>query len=535
MLRRINIERIGHRMGISIRPRRRHSVQFVSSIIESVEPRRVLTPTITMATSTVTVPEDITAGLDVSDPDPEIAAATVTNAFAVDITDGDPNGHFAVDFDGASTAIVRVDKDVPLDYESQSSFILTLTATGGMGESAETTLTVNVTDVAETQADYDMEIMVDLDGDGITDSINDEELFLGSNDDDDNANGTADLSDAYPDTGADDDLVLVTILISGTQPLNNLYLTADGQGLRVWADESKSQEITFNSALEIPDSASQEGSVDVYVEGLSSTGQATVAFTLNTPDEFVEDGLISVITKEIAFKLLNPKGYAWTQKLREEQKKHVGYIYYEYEPSGFKSFFDKLLNETFKVSFSTGPPAGAEAAYKHVWDTIYVDDISAIQTRTAIHETVHALDDHSEWYLEGYVTDEEEEKAEALAYGAEAIVIDNTVGLRRFEDRIKDGTINQSNVLQNWKLLVIDELNGILNKEIWTPADPNNPLRTVTADDLKDIKEKLGLNLDMSFLMSQYQALLDQHGINVTLTMDPPGSSLKYPFRNYGP
>jgi hypothetical protein len=143
------------------------------------------------------------------------------------------------------------------------------------------------------------------------------------------------------------------------------------------------------------------------------------------------------------------------------------------------------------------------------------------------------VDDVNDWYITGYTTNGELEKAEALAYGIEAILT-STVHLKSFEDGVNSGTINATNALNTWKL-VIAEVNSILNAEVtWNPNGPLPPgqqTRALNAADLSDIKAKLGVSLGFNVLMPMYQQLLNRKGINVTLTMDIGNVHLAEPFR----
>ena len=118
----------------------------VAAEIESVESRALLTPTLSLPAS-VDVNEDVTVA---GSSDVEIATFTVTDAYMVDISAGNDDGHFYVTYDYVDTASLYVSAMNPLDFETAASHVLTIEAWDMMMTgSASGSLTVNVLDVAE--------------------------------------------------------------------------------------------------------------------------------------------------------------------------------------------------------------------------------------------------------------------------------------------------------------------------------------------------------------------------------------------------
>jgi hypothetical protein len=405
----------------------------------------------------------------------------------------------------------------------------TINLTGGTGYVTTQPTSASVTIHDATERTYSTTIDVDLDGDGVPDTVpSDEELFLGVNNDDDNDDGIADLNNSGPLSFSDDELLPVRLTIVSNGSLTGHVLGANGVGVRVWSDAIKSAEVSTASPLELNSGGSQTAVVKVYVEGLSE-GEGVVTFTLVQQSEAAgnaANGPAERIVGELSFTMLNPLRTAWITRIRKEKLKHRDYLYYE--PSGMKTFFAVL--ETQARSLNFGPqlnPFGPQAAYSPVLDMVLVNKIVQTDPLTAVHETVHAVDDKNDWYLDAWTTDAELEKAEALAYAVEAI-LENTFQLRDFEDRLRKGQLNSANTLEEWKG-ALAEVNTILQKGIF--VNSNNPRRNVNATDLADVKVKLGLSLNFAILMPIYQQLVMQKGINVTLAMDVDSVHLAQPFR----
>ena len=118
----------------------------VAAEIELVEARALLTPSLSLPAS-VDVNEDVTVS---GSSDAEIATFIVTDAYMVDISSGNENGHFYLTYDYVNTASLYVAESSPLDYESATSHTLTIEAWDMMMTGAASgSLTVNVLDVAE--------------------------------------------------------------------------------------------------------------------------------------------------------------------------------------------------------------------------------------------------------------------------------------------------------------------------------------------------------------------------------------------------
>jgi hypothetical protein len=81
--------------------------------------------------------------------DVEIATFSVTDAYMVDISSGNENGHFYLMYDYVGTASLYVSVSSPLDYESSTSHSLTIDAWDMEGNSVSGSLLVNVLDVVE--------------------------------------------------------------------------------------------------------------------------------------------------------------------------------------------------------------------------------------------------------------------------------------------------------------------------------------------------------------------------------------------------
>jgi hypothetical protein len=395
-------------------------------------------------------------------------------------------------------------------------------------------LEADTTILDTTERTYLGIIDVDLDGDGSADTVpDDEDLYLAINNDDDDGDGVADLNNLGPLLVSDDELLLVRITILSNGSLAGHALTATGVGVRVWTDALKSARVSTESPLELNSAGSQTAVVELYVEGLVE-GDGFVTFAVQQSDTVGNNpnGLGQRIVGELVFTVLSPLKAAWISRIRKEKLQHRDYLYYE--PSGIKALFATL--EARAKSLSFGPNYNvfnATAAYESVTGTVLVNNVAQTAPLTAVHETVHAVDDVNDWYITGYTTNGELEKAEALAYGIEAILT-STVHLKSFEDGVNSGTINATNALNTWKL-VIAEVNSILNAEVtWNPNGPLPPgqqTRALNAADLSDIKAKLGVSLGFNVLMPMYQQLLNRKGINVTLTMDIGNVHLAEPFR----
>lgn len=123
---------------------RRRAVTPVAAQIECCEPRVVLSASMSLPTAAVSVPEDATVAGDAA-----IASFSITDIDWISISAGDPNGHFYVNIDSPDTATLYVSSMSPLNYESTSSFSLTLDGwnMADPGDIASGTLAISVTDV----------------------------------------------------------------------------------------------------------------------------------------------------------------------------------------------------------------------------------------------------------------------------------------------------------------------------------------------------------------------------------------------------
>ena len=101
-------------------------------------------PAFAAATATVSVAENTAAGTDIGAP---VAAIDPDDGDTLTYTLGTTadNGHFAID-----SATGQLQTQGALDYEGQSSYSVTVTATDGGGLAASIGVTITVTDVADT-------------------------------------------------------------------------------------------------------------------------------------------------------------------------------------------------------------------------------------------------------------------------------------------------------------------------------------------------------------------------------------------------
>jgi|GEM_PF-2984866 len=141
-----------------------------------------------------------------------------------------------------------------------------------------------------------------------------------------------------------------------------------------------------------------------------------------------------------------------------------------------------------------------------------------------LHESVHALDDQEDWYIKfpGY----DEEAAEALAYGTEALQLQYSGSF--FEEIEKNVTTAQG-ALVNWRNSWL-RINSIIDQTTleWREwegcAGPYakylryvTKQRTITNADMEDIKNKLGFKAECLKLKGIYENHLRSKNICVTL------------------
>ncbi len=496
----------------------RRPATALSMAAEVAEPRLMLTPTIVLPSGPVIVAEDVTGTSGAGDP--AIATFTVTDAMSVSITDGDPNGHFYIDYDQVATATLRVSQSAPLDYNAQSSFSLTVVANDGRGGQASDMLAIQVTQASSAAQTYTMSAEVDVDRDGQVDAIDvDEDLYLAVNEDDDDGNSMPDLNESPAGPG-EDDLVAVRLTIDSNLPFNGHGLTVETTRIKVWADPQKSTEITDESPLLLDSQGSQTIVVDLYVEGLEE-GDGEVQVFISDPGA-VGENVAKELAGELKWALLNPTKAIWLVKIIKQRNRHKNYLYYE--PTGIKAFFERLEARA-KTLTIIDSPIPVTPKYVPFLSAVVVSDLAAVDELTAVHETVHAIDHAEPWYLSSTTILEEE--AEALAWGAEAIL--NATGqLRSFEDGVRNGTITEENVMSRWQN-VIASINNILDDDItW---DGGTQSRKIVPADLQDIKAKLGLRFEFSVLIPKYQQLLNDHDVNAVLTTQVEDTSVAAPFQ----
>ena len=429
--------------------------------------------------------------------------------------------------DGASTATVDVFVTDDLLPEGYETFTFTLTSAAGAHLSPMERSSTGT--VADDDFSISTIIDVDLDGDGYADAVFDDEvLYLGVNNDDDDGDAIADLDNPGTLAVADDELLLVRLTIVTDGNFTGYSLTASGDNVRVWTDARKSTLVSTESPLDLNANGSQTVVVELYVEGLAE-GEGTVTFGLAHPSNTIGNGPEETILGDFVFVLLHPQRAAWISRLQAEKLKHRKYLYYE--PSGIKALFKTLEAQSKSLTFAPQLNPWAKAAYQSVSNTVLVNSIGDTPELTAVHETVHAVDDKNDWYLTFWTTYDELVKAESLAYAAEAI-LNNTAQLQDFENRLRDGRLSPENTLNEWTG-ALNYVNTILQTPVVVAGCPNKDQihHNVNAADLADVKVKLGVSLDFSVLMPMYQQLLTQKGINVTLSMDVGSVHLAQPFR----
>lgn len=127
----------------------------------------------------------------------------------------------------------------------------------------------------------------------------------------------------------------------------------------------------------------------------------------------------------------------WNSRLAAALEPHRGYAYHNY--FGFQRFIQRLIDDvtphvTIDVS-STGPEAFA--TYWPFYDTIVVNNLRQLPGHTAVHESVHGLNDFYYQYFWDGITEASIREDEAMAHAAQALFkAPNTGKLRTFFDMI---------------------------------------------------------------------------------------------------
>jgi hypothetical protein len=207
---------------------------------------------------------------------------------------------------------------------------------------------------------------------------------------------------------------------------------------------------------------------------------------------------------------------AW--RLAEEKKKHAGTIYDEV----FKvsAYFDELVRVAQKVSYERNIVASADATYGYLLNQIGVTDAENSDIDTLIHEATHALDDDRNWTPGLVPTYFQLDRVEGVGWTAQHLLsakdISPTFTLRELEASFKAPIVDQAVVRWHWKQCIV-AMRRVMNQQVQARV-----ARDVSNDDVRAVKEDVGLSFNMTALMARYQRELDERGVAVILESSFP-------------
>ena len=195
----------------------------------------------------------------------------------------------------------------------------------------------------------------------------------------------------------------------------------------------------------------------------------------------------------------------WKLLLQNAANLHGRYFYRG--PIGHEAFVAKLKTEVVPhLNFDSGSNLGdADAIYYPISNTIaYRPPMGLVSRLTALHETVHALNDFEGRY--GW----DAESDEALAWGATAIYdMINLSPLRIFERDLPN--LDCAQAKERWANIWDKNVIGSLPDRLlsatlaWGGGGANS--RSLTNEDYLDIEKHLGLKVRCSELAAIYETL----------------------------
>jgi hypothetical protein len=202
---------------------------------------------------------------------------------------------------------------------------------------------------------------------------------------------------------------------------------------------------------------------------------------------------------------------AW--RLEKEKEVHAGTMYDEV----FKvsAYFDELVRVAQKVSYSRNSVASADATYGYLLNQIAATDAENSDIATLIHEATHALDDDRNWTPGLVPTYFQLDRVEGVGWTASFLLTPNgsspTMKLREFEAVFKAPIVDQAVVRQRW-MDCITGMRNVMNRQVQARV-----ARDVNNDDVRAVREDVGLWFNMTALMARYQRKLDERGVQVLL------------------
>ena len=201
----------------------------------------------------------------------------------------------------------------------------------------------------------------------------------------------------------------------------------------------------------------------------------------------------------------------WAGILEREQQRHFNYAYYAL--ANLNQFFNRLFDATQYLNFRANASATAVASYNGWLNRIsYHGNLGAVGGPTAVHETIHAENDFAGIYTWN------EEKDEALAWTAQALLGFGAGQLRIFEDAIKSRQITTAAEAQDGWDQVWNARTGLPAVLSFTIAwDAGTKTRPITDADVIDVRTKLGFGFSAESLKPAYEQLLKAHGVSTVL------------------
>jgi hypothetical protein len=179
------------------------------------------------------------------------------------------------------------------------------------------------------------------------------------------------------------------------------------------------------------------------------------------------------------------------------------------------AYFDELVRVAQKVSYSRNSVASALAVYGYQSERIYVTDAENSGIDTLIHEATHALDDDRNWTPGLVPTVFQLDRVEGVGYTARFLLGPEenlpTIKLREFESLFKAPIVDQAVVRQRW-MDCITGMRNVMNQQVQARV-----ARDVNNDDVRAVREDVGLWFNMTALMARYQRELNERGVQVVL------------------
>lgn len=189
---------------------------------------------------------------------------------------------------------------------------------------------------------------------------------------------------------------------------------------------------------------------------------------------------------------------------------------------GVSAYFDELVKVAQKVSYGRDNVATAAARYGYFEDRIYIYDAENPEggIGTLIHEATHALDDDRNWTPGLVPTVFQLDRVEGVGYTATFLLGPEenrpTIKLREFEALFETPIADDVVVRRLWNEC-IRVMRNVMNQQLQA-----NRVRTVSNDDVRALKEDVGLSFIMTALMARYQRELNERGVSVLLESSFP-------------